>query len=148
MCVCAYPRVEFPSRLILRPYNLLSKRRHCQVERTTKELDSVLSSLAYINTHTHRVIVYICLVYLLSQWRHVDQHLYCYWSILTTLSRTTKNRLIFDLKLAGAVWLVGDISSLWLLRSNFDTNEKGQILNLCLASDINCELEDTNEGRK
>ena len=36
MCVCAYPGVEFPSRLVRRPY-LLSKRRHCPVERTTIE---------------------------------------------------------------------------------------------------------------
>ena len=38
LCVCvrAYSRVQLPRRLILKPY-LLSKRRHCRVERTTKE---------------------------------------------------------------------------------------------------------------
>ena len=54
MCVCAYPGVEFLCRLIRRPY-LLSKRRHCRVERTTID-----PAFAYINTHTHRVIVYAC----------------------------------------------------------------------------------------
>ena len=53
MYVCAYPGVEFFSRLVCRPY-LLSKRWHCRVVRTR------LKSFAYINTHTHRVIVYIC----------------------------------------------------------------------------------------
>ena len=39
VCVCVYPRVQFPSRLILKPY-LFSKRRYCRVETTTKEPDS------------------------------------------------------------------------------------------------------------
>ena len=63
VCVCAYPRVEFSSRLILKPY-LLIKRRYCRVERTTKRTG--LRSLAYINTHTQTGLLCI----------YVYQHLF------------------------------------------------------------------------
>ena len=55
VCVCAYPRVQFPSRLILMPY-LLSKTRHCRVERTTKEPASEV-----LRTHTHRHTGLLCI---------------------------------------------------------------------------------------
>ena len=78
MCVCAYPSVEFPSRLTRRPY-LLSKRRHCLVERTTKEpASTVLRTHAHI--HTGLLCIYVSL---LIQWRHVDRYLYCYLSMIT-----------------------------------------------------------------
>ena len=64
--VCAYPRVEFPSRLTRRPY-LLSKRRHCPVERTTKEPASEVLST---ETHTHTRLLCIY-VHLLIQGRHL-----------------------------------------------------------------------------
>ena len=76
MCVCAYPRVEFPSRLTRSPF-LLSKRRHCRVERSTKEPASRV-----LRTHTHTHTGLLCIyVTLLIQWRHVDRHLYCFWSM-------------------------------------------------------------------
>ena len=74
--MCAYPRVKFPSRLTRRLY-LLSKRRHCLVERTTKEPASRV-----LRTYTHIHTGLLCIfVTLLIQWRHVDRHLYCYWSM-------------------------------------------------------------------
>ena len=91
MCVCAYPRVEFPRRLTRRPY-LLSKRRHCRVERTTKEPASrVLRSHTHI--HTGLLCIYVTI---LIQWRHVDWHLYCYWSMGSSICHfcTTKNQML------------------------------------------------------
>ena len=55
LCVCAYPRVEFPCRLTRRPY-LLIKRWHCRVERTTKEPASRVW-----RTHTHRHTGLLCI---------------------------------------------------------------------------------------
>ena len=81
MCVCAYPRVEFPSRLTRRPY-LLSKRRHFRVERTTKEPASRV-----LRTHTHIHTGWLCIfVTLLIQWRHLDRHLYCFLSMVMPFS--------------------------------------------------------------
>ena len=55
--VCAYPRVQFSSRLILTLY-LLGKRRYCRVEGPLK--NRTQESCVH-STHTLRVIVYIFL---------------------------------------------------------------------------------------
>ena len=40
-----------------------------------------------VHKHTHTQTGLLCIyVHLLIQWRHVDRHLYCYWSMLSYLS--------------------------------------------------------------
>ena len=52
---------------------------------------------------------------------------------LPTPSRHWNYRPISKMEMVGALWLVGNISCLWLLRTKLDTDEKGRpCWNICL----------------